>query len=160
MVQKIDLLEGLRGDTGSGPISFPVVVFILIGFLELILIGGNVASTANDVESAARQAARQATLAPDQTAASGLLDAVVDGALADRKHSCTPVTSQITDSTQFVPGGWVVVSVSCTVALSDLGQVPFPGTLEIERSAIAAIDRYRFIAGSSEAEPTQEGTAQ
>ncbi len=143
--------KGLWCDLGSGPISFPVVVFIFIGFFELILIGGNVASTANDVEAAARQAAREATLAPDQIAATGLLAAVVDGALENRKHQCQPSTAEMTDGTQFVPGGWVVVSVSCTVAFADLGQVPFPGTLKIERDAIAPIDRYRFVGSGPEA---------
>jgi hypothetical protein len=45
----------------------------------------------------------------------------------------------------FYPGGYVQVTVTCQVDLSDVGIPGMPGTTTISSSSIAPIDPYRSI---------------
>ena len=63
-------------------------------------------------------------------------------ALAGQSVSCDPAV--ITpDTGDFVPGGEVTVTVTCTVRLSDLSLLHVPGTETIASTFTAPIDTYR-----------------
>ena len=47
------------------------------------------------------------------------------------------------DVSDFQPGGQVSVSVTCTVGLSDLGLVGFPGAKSMSASAVSPLDQFR-----------------
>lgn len=50
-----------------------------------------------------------------------------------------------TDVSQFHPGGYVTVSVTCQVSLSDLSAPGIPGSTIIRASTTAPIDPYRSV---------------
>lgn len=136
----------LRGDSGSGVVSILLLFPSMVLFVELIVLGGRIASTTADVQAAAREAARQATLANTDGAARAAVRPTALGFLREADSLClVPSTdTQITPS--FTQGGLVEVEVQCIVTIADLGLVPgVPGSVTITRSAVEPIDTYRAV---------------
>ena len=115
-------------------------------FLALLLLlavaAGRLVIARLDVDSAAQQAARAASLARTPEAASGQVQQVAQAALAGQSVTCNPAV--ITpDTGNFTPGGEVSVQVTCTVRLSDLSLLHIPGSETITSTFTAPIDTYR-----------------
>ena len=64
--------------------------------------------------------------------------------LSGPNPSCVRIVVS-TNTTDFVPGGEVTVTVSCTVELSDLGAPGLPGESTVSISQAAPIDPYRVV---------------
>lgn len=136
----------LRGDRGGSLVSLLMLAPILVMFLEIIVLGGRVAAAHADIQSAAREAARQASLAGGPGSAPTVIGPVVTTALNGKGFQCQSPNVQIGAGTNFVAGGQVEIEVTCTVQLSDLGFfIPMPGSLTITRAAAEPIDRYRVV---------------
>jgi Flp pilus assembly protein TadG len=115
-------------------------------FLFLLLLfavaAGRLVQARLDVDGAAQQAARAASLARTPEAASAQATQVAQAALAGQSVSCDAAV--ITpDTGDFVPGGEVTVQVTCTVRLSDLSLLHIPGTETITAVFTAPVDTYR-----------------
>jgi hypothetical protein len=95
-----------------------------------------------EVDSAAEQAARAASLARTPAAASAQATSVAQDTLAGQSLTCNPavITPDIGD---FTPGGEVTVTVSCTVRLSGLGLLDLPGAETITSTFTSPVDVYR-----------------
>ena len=121
---------------------FPLVVL----FIELIVLGGRVAVARNDVASAAREAARQATLSNSLSSARGVIGPVALTALADRGHACEAPSVALGPRTRFERGGRVEVVVTCQLNFSDLDLLSVaPGGTTVEKAVLEPIDRYRVV---------------
>ncbi len=124
-----------------------LVIFpIIVAFLELIVLGGRVAVARSDVASAAREAARQATLANSRGAAQRVITPVALEALRDRGYACESHTVSLGPATRFERAGRVEVVVACHLNLSDLDLLNLaPGGTTVELAVLEPIDRYRVI---------------
>ena len=121
---------------------FPVIVL----FLELIVLGGRVAVARNDVASAAREAARQATLANSRGSAERVIRPVALTALTNRGYACERPTVRLGPNTRFEAGGQVEVVVACQLNFSDLDLLTVaPGGTSVEQTVLEPIDRYRAV---------------
>ncbi|MEP1122625.1 MAG: TadE family protein [Ilumatobacter sp.] len=132
-------------ERGDSLVSFVLLMPILVVFLELIVLGGRVATTQADVNSAAREAARDASVAQGLDSAGSVIDDAVDRALAGKGFRCRNRTESFGDKTNFVADGRVEVVVTCTVDLSDLGFLGTPGSIDVEARAVEPVDRYRVV---------------
>jgi Flp pilus assembly protein TadG len=126
-------------------ITFVLLLPVMVAFAELIVIGGRVAVTKADVQSAAREAARQASIASGPGTADNVINDAVAVALADKGFRCQSPSVNLGSSTLFIRGGRVEVVVTCTVQLSDIALLTAPGTVTVTGSAIEPIDQYRVI---------------
>lgn len=124
-----------------------LVVFpLLMLFAELIVLGGRVASARSDVASAAREAARQASLANTRAAATAVIRPVALTALASRGYACQSPTVRLGPNTRWERGGRVEVVVTCGLNLSDLDLLSLaPGRITVEQVVLEPIDRYRAV---------------
>lgn len=134
-------------EDGSEVVTFVLLAPMLILFFELIVVGGRLATTHADIQSAAREAARQASIAAGSATAGSQLQPAVDTALSDKGLRCQAPSVVIGDDTNFVPGGWVEAEVTCTVSLSDLGFLGAPGSFTVTRGATEPVDFYRVVEG-------------
>ncbi len=134
-----------RGDDGSSLVTFLVLAPVLVMFAELTVLGGRVAVTQGDVDSAAREAARDASIARSAESAATAIVPAVDTALSGKGASCRSRSAVLDPSTNFVAGGSVSVTVTCNVDLSDLGLLNVPGSMQISSTAVEPIDRYRVV---------------
>ena len=135
----------LRGETGSALVTFLLLFPVLVVFVELIVLGGRVASTSADVRSAAREAARQASVASGPGAVPGVIGPAVNVALAGKGFRCQAPSVSVGAGTNFVAGGQIEIEVSCRVDLSDLDLLGAPGSIVITESAVEPVDRYRVV---------------
>jgi len=129
-------------ERGSAAAELVLVTPLLILLLLLAVAAGRLVQGRLDVDSAARQAARAASLARTPQAASAQATQVAQAALAGQSVSCDPgvVTPDLGD---FVPGGEVTVTVTCTVRLSDLSLLHIPGSETITAAFTSPVDTYR-----------------
>ena len=129
-------------ERGSAAAELVLVTPFLFLLLLFAAAAGRLVQARLDVDSAARQAARAASLARTPAAASAQATQVAQAALAGQSVSCDPAV--ITpDTGDFTPGGEVTVQVTCTVRLSDLSLLHIPGSETITSTFTAPIDTYR-----------------
>jgi Flp pilus assembly protein TadG len=133
------------GERGSAALEaviiFPVVVLLLGGAIA----AGRIAIAGAAVEAAARDAARQASIArtPEQARAAAQTSATT--ALQQEGLRCTP-TVQLDVSGFTRPVGTpaaVQATVSCTVALADVALPILPGSKTLNSSFSSPLDLFR-----------------
>jgi Flp pilus assembly protein TadG len=130
------------GERGSAAAELVLVTPFLFLLLLFAVAAGRLVQARLAVDGAAQQAARAASLARTPAAASAQAQEVGQAALAGQPVTCDPAV--ITpDTGDFMPGGEVTVTVSCTVHLSDLSLLRIPGTETITATFTAPIDVYR-----------------
>jgi Flp pilus assembly protein TadG len=129
-------------ERGSAAAELVLVTPFLFLLLLFAVAAGRLVNARLDVDSAAQQAARAASLARTPQAASAQAQQVAQAALAGQSVSCDPavITPDLGD---FLPGGEVTVTVTCTVRLSDLSLLHIPGSETITSTFTSPIDTYR-----------------
>jgi len=132
------------GDRGSAAAELVLITPLLIVILLLIVAAGRLADARLQVDSAARQAARAASLARDPAAAAAQADATARAALASEHIACSALGVSA-DTGAFRPGGEVTVTVSCAVSLSGLALLRLPGTETLTASFSSPVDKYRGL---------------
>ena len=129
-------------ERGSAAAELVLVTPLLILFLLFAVAAGRLVQGKLDVDSAAQQAARAASLARTPQAASAQAQQVAQAALAGQSVTSDPavITPDLSD---YVPGGEVTVTVTCTVRLSDLSLLHIPGSETITSTFTSPVDTYR-----------------
>ena len=121
--------------------------------LLLVVFLGRITTARADVDEAARDAARAASLARTTVAASTDGEAAARAAIADGGPSCRTLSVQV-DTAGFGPGGTVSASVACQVDLSDLGPLELPGTRTISSTFVEPVDQL----SGCDVTPRDQGT--
>ena len=115
---------------------------LLILMLLFVVALGRLAGARLDVDGAAAQAARAASIARDPSTATAMAQQTATAALGSDGVTCGHLTVT-TDTAQFAPGGSVAVTVTCSVGLSDLTGLRLPASESISSTATSVIDTYR-----------------
>lgn len=129
-------------ERGSAAAELVLVTPFLFLLLLFAVAAGRLVQGKLDVDSAAQQAARAASLARTPAAASAQAQEVAQAALAGQSITCDPAVVT-PDTGDFTSGGEVTVQVTCTVRLSDLSLLHIPGTETLTAAFTAPIDTYR-----------------
>ena len=132
-----------RSEQGEAQIAeLVVLVPLLVMFMLLMVALGRFTDARAEVDGAARDAARQASLARSPAAAGGAAQRAAEATLGGGKVTCRSL-SVSTDTGSFAAGGSVRVDVACTVDLSDLALLALPGSQTVRGHFIAPIERFR-----------------
>ncbi|MBV9660680.1 MAG: pilus assembly protein, partial [Acidimicrobiales bacterium] len=115
---------------------------LLILFLLLVVALGRLSGARLDVNGAAAQAARAASIARNPAAATTDASQTAAAALASQHLTCAHLSVAV-DTTQFTPGGDVAVTVSCSVDLSTLTGLHLPARETLTHRFVEPIDPYR-----------------
>jgi Flp pilus assembly protein TadG len=116
-------------------LTVPLVVILLF-----VVALGRLASARNQVEEAARDAARAASVAAGSPgAARQQALAAADADLSGL--SCADRTVDV-DTDALHPGGQVAVTVGCHVPLGDLVLFDTPGRRTVQATSVAVVDTY------------------
>lgn len=134
----------LRGDTGSVTTETVIVTPIAIVLLCLVAFVGRAGSARGQVDEAARDAARAASLERDAGSALQAAQLTAATALAGNGRACAATDVDV-DTSAFRPGGHVAVTVRCDIALSDLGLLGLSGTKTVSSTRVSVVDQYRGI---------------
>ena len=120
-----------------------VMVTFFAGFLLLVVFAGRVAQAENDVRSAAHEAARAATVQATPDAADARAREVAAANLTTSGVACSEGTTVTVGLTDWRPGGWVTVTVTCAASLRDVASLGVPGTQTFTATAVEVIDTFR-----------------
>ena len=135
-----------RREREAGGVTVELVILtpLLLLLLLFVVALGRVAGARIDVNGAASEAARAASIARSPLAAQDAARQTASSALADQHITCADLNVAV-DTAQFHAGGSVGVTVSCTVKLGDLTGLRVPSSKVLTATASAPIDRYRGI---------------
>jgi Flp pilus assembly protein TadG len=135
-----------RADSGNAALELVILAPILLALLSLVIAAGRTTIAQGAVDAAARDAARQASIALTPAAAqtAGLVSA--RAALRQDGLDCSPAV--VIDTSQFtsVPAGLpaaVTAMVSCVVPLANLALPGLPGTARLSARFTSPLDAYR-----------------
>ena len=139
-------VRGLRSDEGSAAIEAAIVLPALIMFLCLAIAGGRIVTSGAKIDSAAEDAAREASIHRTAAAAQSAARSAAAQSLNDQGIKCASTSLSINTGGLSVPVGQVgtvTVTVTCTVNLADLLLPGVPGAKTITSTATSVVDQYR-----------------
>lgn len=134
---------------GNAALELVILAPVIVLLIGMVIAAGRVAIAQGSVDAAARDAARQASIArsPDEARAAGIASARAE--LAGDGLNCTPRVS--VDTSQFgTPLGQpasVSATVFCRVSLSGLVLPGLPGSLPLSFTFRSPLDPFRGRTG-------------
>jgi Flp pilus assembly protein TadG len=135
------LPDGTQGQRGSMAIEVVILTPVLIAFTLLVVAGGRFVARQGDVDSAARDGARAASIQRTEDSAVSVARSVAAASLP-AGAACQPAA---VDTSNWVQGGSVAVVIQCQVSYSGLGLIGLPGSARLEGSSVAPLDQFRRI---------------
>jgi Flp pilus assembly protein TadG len=149
------------GAAGLATVELVLVAPLLTVFLLFMVFAGRVVVAMGDLEAAARDAARAASLSRSPQAARQAAQQMAAADLTQtRLSTCQAVEVQV-DTARFQPprtaaaatAGSVTVNLRCRVRLADLSLLGLRGERLVQRQATAPVDAFRGVSrgfGNSE----------
>jgi Flp pilus assembly protein TadG len=133
-----------RQERGSVAVELTLLTPLLLLLLLFVVALGRLAEARQEVDDAASQAARAATVAASVADANGTAQQAAAASLESDHITCSHL-SVTTKLSSFVPAGNVQVEVSCAVSLSDLSLLRLPGTETVSGVATSPVDQFRGV---------------
>ncbi len=130
---------------GSAALELVILVPVLLGLLGLVIAAGRTSLAQGSVDAAARDAARQASIALTPLAAKSAGTASATEALRQDGLGCRPIVSINLAGFRTAPGqpAMVWATVTCTVSLSSLALPGLPGSYTMQARFGSPLDIYR-----------------
>ncbi|HPU40596.1 MAG TPA: TadE/TadG family type IV pilus assembly protein [Microthrixaceae bacterium] len=129
-------------DRGSIAVEVAVIVPALLFLMLLVVYAGKVSEADGNVERAAADAARAASMR--QHPGDARIDAqrIAAANLSAAGVPCLALATEV-DTDDFAPGGTVTVTVRCEASMADVTLLGVPGRRTFTATAVEVIDTYR-----------------
>ncbi len=136
-----------RRDAGTMSLELALLAPVLVAFMMLMVGLGRVVEAQSQVDGAARDAARAASIARTRLGAQNAAVAAAQATMSGKKQWCQggPRTSIQWGRTQWRRGGQVTTSVQCVIDLSGLSLIKLTPSKTMTGSATAPIDTLRRV---------------
>lgn len=131
-----------RNEAGAAAIELLVAAPVLVACILALAGGGRYVDARSEVNAAAHEAARAASLERDTGLSAQAGSAAAAATLGDRGRSCVVLDVNV-DVSSYEPGGQVSATVTCTADLSDVIAAGFPGSTTFSATAVVPIEQYR-----------------
>jgi Flp pilus assembly protein TadG len=128
------------GERGSISVELAILTPIFALLLLAVVAVGRIQNSRADIESAARSAARDLSIARDPAAAVGRVRAAISQMVNVGSPGCQTLTF-----TPTITPETVTVVVGCIADLQDASILPLPGHMTLTATATEAIDRFREV---------------
>jgi Flp pilus assembly protein TadG len=138
----------IRGDEGQAIAELVIVAPVLLLVIVLMVALGRIDSAQGDVDSAARAGVQAAVVQANGADAQTQATSAVTSTLAGAGLTC-PAPQITTDTSNFVAGGTVSVSVTCVTSMADVSVPGVPGSKTLTATAVAHIDEFRTVGGAT-----------
>jgi Flp pilus assembly protein TadG len=132
----------LRDERGSIAVEVAVIAPAFVMLMLLVVFAGKVAEADGNVERAASEAARAASLRQHPGDAAEDAHAAAEANLTAAGVPCTELDVAV-DTTDFEPGGTVTVTLTCRASMADVTLLGVPGTRTFSARAVEVIDLHR-----------------
>lgn len=128
-----------RDERGSMAVEVVILAPVLLMFAMLVVAGGRYVGVEGDIQAAARDAARAASLQDTRAEAEQAARSTIAASL-DRDGCAAGI-----DTSGWGPDGTVSVRLSCDVSYSDLGLLGISRTVTIDADSRVRLDPYRRL---------------
>jgi hypothetical protein len=140
-------LQRASGQRGSMALELVVLAPVLVLVVWLLGVYALRLAVANgDVEAAARDAARSASIARTAAGAQAAAAASAATSLASSGRVCRSL-QVVTSTGDFRAGGSVTVTVTCAIRLDNLAPLSLRGAKQVRQAYTAPVDPYRGVQG-------------
>ena len=129
-------------ERGSIAVEVAVIAPALLFLMLLVVFAGKVAEADGNVERAASDAARAASLRQHPADATTDAQRAAAANLAAAGVSCVDLTTTV-DTRHLAPSGTVSVTVSCETSMAGITLLGVPGRRTFTATAVEVIDTYR-----------------
>lgn len=133
-----------RHEVGSASLELALVAPVLVVSMLFVVFVGRVAEARADVDRAARDAARAASMARTAHTARDSGEVAASDTLADAGVACRAMQVDV-DVAEFVPGGAVRATVTCTLSIDDLSLLRLPGSRTVTATFAEPVDTFRGL---------------
>jgi Flp pilus assembly protein TadG len=131
-----------RDDRGSASLELVLITPALIVLLLFVVFVGRLEQARGDVDRAARDAARAASIARSSDEARSQGEAAARSTLQSGGVTCRGLTVAVKVD-DFAPGGSVAATVTCDVDLADVALLGVPGRRTLTAAFSEPVDVYR-----------------
>lgn len=131
-----------RSERGSISVEVAVIAPAFVFLMLLVVYAGKVSEANGNVERAAAEGARAASLRQNPAAAIDDARAVVEANLAAAGVPCSQLDTSV-DTSMFEPGGTVTITVRCDASMADVTLLGVPGIRSFTATSTEVIDTYR-----------------
>lgn len=135
-----------EGERGSVSVEVAVIAPAFMFLMLLVVFAGKVSEAEGNVERAAAEAARAASLRQSRSDAVADAEAAVEANLRYAGVPCVNLTTTV-DTSDFQPGGTVTVTIHCEASMADVTLLGVPGTQTFSATSVEVIDTYRSDGG-------------
>lgn len=135
--------EVLRSERGSLTLELALLAPVLVALLLFVAGAATLQGARNDLDDAAWEAARVASLTRSAAGAEAAARRAVTERLDSERWDCGAEAVSV-DVSRFAPGGTVAVEVSCTLDLRSAFAV-FPGQMQIRSRAAEPLEPFRAL---------------
>jgi Flp pilus assembly protein TadG len=131
-----------RADRGTMALELAILTPVLVAFMMLMVGVGRIVNAQSQVDSAARDAVRNASIARSAGDAQSRAATAAEASMREFRW-CPGGPSTQTDTSAWAPGGQVSVTVTCDANLGGLSLIGLPGTKRMTGRATAPLDTFR-----------------
>ncbi len=131
-------LATTRSDRASATVELAILAPLFTMLLGAVVFVGRVQVSRADIESAARSAARDLSIARDPTAATASARQMIDATLDVGSPTCRSLSFEPVITSELV-----TVRLSCQVDLQAAAMLPVPGSMTVTATATEVIDQHR-----------------
>lgn len=128
-----------RREDGSMSVEIVLLAPILMMLVLLVVLCGRYVSVRGDIDAAARDAARAASMQVTLADANAVAQQVVDDSVSAGHTDCGTVG--LTGSWR--AGGRITVRLSCSVSYEGLGLLGMRGSTQMTTESVVPLDSYR-----------------
>ena len=132
----------VTGERGSIAVEVAIITPAFIFLMLLVVFAGKVAEANGNVERAASEAARAASLRQDPGDATTDAQEAAEQNLSQAGVPCIALDTAV-DTSDFRAGGTVTVTVTCQASMADVTLLGVPGTRTFTARVVEVIDTYR-----------------
>lgn len=133
-----------KAEAGSASTELVLLTPLLVAILGCAFFAGRLVLARQAVDDAARTALQSAITASDGANAKNLAALTVGSVLGPDGGLCSS-SATATDIADFVPGGTVIVTVTCQVAFARLAFAGVPGSITVQATRGGDLEPYREI---------------
>lgn len=131
-----------KDEWGSVAVEVAVIAPAFLFLMLLVVFAGKVAEANGNVERAASDAARAASLRRHPEDATSDAQHTAAANLSAAGVPCLDLTTTV-DTSDFRPGGTVTVTVRCEASMADVTLLGVPGRRTFTAEAVEVVDTYR-----------------
>lgn len=131
-----------RDEEGVASVEWVILAPLVVLFMVFAVFLGRLVQAHQDLDAAAKAAARAASQVQDLALANQVATQAAQAALSAHHVSCAGGSTTL-DASDLRPGGHVVARVTCQVHLAGLGLLGVGGTRAMAASFSAPVDPYQ-----------------